>query len=528
MLVDPRSAVRADAEYQRYLDSREESLARKLVPILTAAINIQVSTSGERAESYLIERGTPVLRKHIERVYREQYVSVSADLERRSLPFETLITKQTLRQFLVESFMEEVSGAISRYAATEIRRIADSLKARIRDIIFAKVREGKSNTVIAKEIRAAAPREISRPRAATIARTETHNASLAAIEATLAYKKIEVRRKQWWSAHDNRVRDTHKDPSVDGVSIPYDEAFTVGAYKMMRPGDASLGAGPEEIINCRCSLLFLTGVPAAPTEKTSSAAELYRAPTKTPEQIVAQYGAADAIKKVEAKLKQLVHTDAPVAEGGFKLPDDTYTTQRAALHQKIVDDILTPQAVLRATPVTGAPTLTILGGRGGSGKSWITTPGKGPVDASKSILVDADHIKSLLPEYKGWNAAQVHEESSHIVNLIHRRASSLGVNVIHDATLKSLDSAEERIANYDSKGYQLEGYYMYLSPDDAASRALSRYAKGGTFTGRYVPPKIILGNTDNEKNFDTLSKRFVRWKVYENSGKSPRLVEESG
>lgn len=30
----------------------------------------------------------------------------------------------------------------------------------------------------------------------------------------------------------------------------------VGDSRMMRPGDSSLGAGPEEIINCRCSVLY--------------------------------------------------------------------------------------------------------------------------------------------------------------------------------------------------------------------------------------------------------------------------------
>ena len=28
--------------------------------------------------------------------------------------------------------------------------------------------------------------------------------------------------------------------------------------QMMRPGDQSLGAGPEEVINCRCALLYAT------------------------------------------------------------------------------------------------------------------------------------------------------------------------------------------------------------------------------------------------------------------------------
>ena len=74
--------------------------------------------------------------------------------------------------------------------------------------------------------------------------------------ATLEDKKIEVRQKQWWSAADGRVRPTHMD--VHGEIIDADEPFQVGDYEMMRPGDESLGAGPEEIVNCRCAVLYLT------------------------------------------------------------------------------------------------------------------------------------------------------------------------------------------------------------------------------------------------------------------------------
>jgi uncharacterized protein with gpF-like domain len=98
--------------------------------------------------------------------------------------------------------------------------------------------------------------EISRNRAATIARTETHNSAMAAIDESLKYKKIKVVSKTWWSLRDKKVRASHK--AVHGTTVPYNEPFSVGGSHMMRPGDDSLGAGAEEIINCRCSVLFNT------------------------------------------------------------------------------------------------------------------------------------------------------------------------------------------------------------------------------------------------------------------------------
>ena len=55
----------------------------------------------------------------------------------------------------------------------------------------------------------------------------------------------------WDSAGDRRVRDSHKE--MDGQTVGMDEPFiTPDGAKLMFPGDYSLGAGPEETINCRC------------------------------------------------------------------------------------------------------------------------------------------------------------------------------------------------------------------------------------------------------------------------------------
>lgn len=58
----------------------------------------------------------------------------------------------------------------------------------------------------------------------------------------------------WLSERDDRVRPTHI--TADGQRVPVNEPFRVGGYKMMYPTDDSLGAGPEEIVNCRCVEIF--------------------------------------------------------------------------------------------------------------------------------------------------------------------------------------------------------------------------------------------------------------------------------
>ena len=54
--------------------------------------------------------------------------------------------------------------------------------------------------------------------------------------------------KQWLSAHDGRVRRSHRE--VDGEAVPVDQPFS---NDLMYPGD--MDGPPEEVYNCRCTLI---------------------------------------------------------------------------------------------------------------------------------------------------------------------------------------------------------------------------------------------------------------------------------
>lgn len=54
----------------------------------------------------------------------------------------------------------------------------------------------------------------------------------------------------WVSMRDEYVRVNHW--NADDQTVPVNEPFIVGGYKMMFPLDDSLGAPIDEIINCRC------------------------------------------------------------------------------------------------------------------------------------------------------------------------------------------------------------------------------------------------------------------------------------
>lgn len=94
-------------------------------------------------------------------------------------------------------------------------------------------------------------------RGETIARTEVMTALQQgrheAYRQAIASGKVaaEAVTKTWRSARDTRVRFSHA--KLDGQVRPFGEPFQspTGA-QMLYPMDTSLGAGGEEVINCRC------------------------------------------------------------------------------------------------------------------------------------------------------------------------------------------------------------------------------------------------------------------------------------
>jgi len=100
--------------------------------------------------------------------------------------------------------------------------------------------------------------KLLRQRGETIARTETLKALNAGRQEALDQlienpnndiQAQDVTRK-WDATGDARTRPSHA--AADGQVVPQGEAFKVGGALLMFPGDTSLGAPGEEVINCRC------------------------------------------------------------------------------------------------------------------------------------------------------------------------------------------------------------------------------------------------------------------------------------
>lgn len=87
-------------------------------------------------------------------------------------------------------------------------------------------------------------------RAERIARTETTGAFNAGALAAAETEGWGV--KIWVATGGPRTRDSHL--AASGQCVPVDGTFSVGGAELMMPGDP--GGPPEEIIQCRCTVVF--------------------------------------------------------------------------------------------------------------------------------------------------------------------------------------------------------------------------------------------------------------------------------
>jgi len=107
-------------------------------------------------------------------------------------------------------------------------------------------------------------------RAQRIGRTETAAAFNFGTEDGYRQSKV-VEKKEWLTAGDEQVRDTHRE--LDGAQVPLDDVFVSSSgARLGFPGDPSAG-DPAEVINCRCTLVPVVDSKARAVEVPPAVAE---------------------------------------------------------------------------------------------------------------------------------------------------------------------------------------------------------------------------------------------------------------
>lgn len=246
-LKEVRRQQRLRTNLERQLYKRLTSLFRKFA--LTRAHLIKEYGVFDLNSSIqdLNEELLPTMSQHYRKVIRTIYQSAN-ELHDRGKKEEEVFVMGTSIDFeaVVASYYSGralVLTGISQRMANRVNKII--IEGRELNLTLAQIAKNISDKVV----------PITRGRAATIARTETHNAASWANHSY--YKSVEISTgssliKKWVSTGDSRTRSAHS--IANGQTRSMDEDFIVGGTPMAHAGDPKGGA--KNVINCRCVIIY--------------------------------------------------------------------------------------------------------------------------------------------------------------------------------------------------------------------------------------------------------------------------------
>jgi hypothetical protein len=201
-----------------------------------------IATRDLQAELY------PVMQSHYRRIFRTIY-----DENNKANTLDEL--KEDALVFGRNVDLEPIIEEYFRTRELVLANISSNISKRVEKIIIDGRSEGLTLTEIARNIEKKV-RPITRARAATIARTETHNA--AGFAHHKYYKQVATEYgskmlKRWGATNDGRTRSAHT--IANGQIREMDEDFEVGGLPMAHTGDPKGGA--RNNINCRCVIIYV-------------------------------------------------------------------------------------------------------------------------------------------------------------------------------------------------------------------------------------------------------------------------------
>lgn len=200
--------------------------------------------------------------------------------------------------------------------------------------------------------------------------------------------------------------------------------------------------------------------------------------------------------------------------------DGKYTAKRKKLHDKIVAHFHEDKPCVNKRPAVAILT----GGAPASGKTTFIKKYV-DLDPDKVYHIDADEVRAMLPEYKGYNANQTHLETADIVN---RLIDDIGIpcdhDLIYDGTMNKATKYEKIVDKLHKLGYKVFVVYISIPEQVSKERVIARYKKAG----RYVPMKVIEEVYDNgltafEKVAREMADGYIRI-----DGMSGEVLEKGG
>jgi len=209
--------------------------------------------------------------------------------------------------------------------------------------------------------------------------------------------------------------------------------------------------------------------------------------------------------------------------------NDKYNQKRLNIHNKLIEKVDNPNAIPKKDKI---PKVVFIGGLSASGKTSTVAKflkrkeGEPDYKAYPGyVYLNSDNFKTWLPEYSGYNAPYLHEESTDIFERAIKQYAAQGKNIIIDATLKTTPKAKDKMDFFKKKGYKVKLLGTNIPGEKAIERATGRFIR----SKRYVPLEIIGKNAEKTNaSVLTLRHNAKDYAVYNTDverGKKPVLVE---
>ena len=204
---------------------------------------------------------------------------------------------------------------------------------------------------------------------------------------------------------------------------------------------------------------------------------------------------------------------------------EKYSPKRQKLHREIINKFKGDLVCIESDE----PIAILMGGSPASGKSTFLKKYAPYLLKEELLRIDADEVRAMLPEYKGWNASATHNETQDIVKTL-LSDRTIGVpckyDLIFDGTMTSPKKYLDLIKLLKKIGYKVFVVFIDKVPKDVImKRAMDRYKK----SGRFVPPFVIEEFFESGK--DSLAKvksKVDGYMIVDGSDSNYKVSEQKG
>lgn len=236
--------------YWRTIEAHREPWVKNVA----ARVAHRFNTERKAVQRAFIEGGQTLALRTVDaqaddwhKLYLDIYSDVAPDFGRRLLA--GLKSAMYEVKFEDDVFSIAVRQWLAREGAKRVVGVSETTKEKIRRELTAGTADGETIHQLSKRLQSMYS-EFGNIRAERIARTEVISASNLGSQTAARSTNLPLQ-KEWISTLDERTREAHS--AAHGQVRDMDQPYTVKGQSLMFPGDGSLGASSDNLIQCRCT-----------------------------------------------------------------------------------------------------------------------------------------------------------------------------------------------------------------------------------------------------------------------------------